>query len=53
MRREVGLTVASGEIMAVAKSRILDGGKVRPFDVKAGDRFLFAAALARTNVLHR
>jgi chaperonin GroES len=30
-----------GEIMAVGKGRILEDGKVRPLDVKPGDRILF------------
>jgi chaperonin GroES len=30
-----------GEIMAVGKGRILEDGKVRPLDIKVGDRILF------------
>ncbi len=30
-----------GEIVAVGTGKVLEGGKVRPLDVKAGDRVLF------------
>ena len=30
-----------GEIVAVGTGKVLDDGKVRPLDVKAGDRILF------------
>ncbi len=30
-----------GEVMAVGKGKILEDGKVRPLDVKVGDRILF------------
>ncbi len=30
-----------GEIVAVGSGKVLEGGKVRPLDVKAGDRILF------------
>jgi chaperonin GroES len=30
-----------GEIVAVGTGKVLEGGKVRPLDVKAGDRILF------------
>jgi len=30
-----------GEVMAIGKGRILEDGKVRPLDVKVGDRILF------------
>lgn len=30
-----------GEVMAIGKGRILEDGKVRPVDVKVGDRILF------------
>ena len=30
-----------GEIMAVGKGKILEDGKVRPLDVKVGDKILF------------
>jgi chaperonin GroES len=30
-----------GEIVAVGTGKVLDGGKVRPLDVKTGDRILF------------
>ncbi len=30
-----------GEVIAVGKGRILEDGKVRPLDVKVGDRILF------------
>jgi chaperonin GroES len=30
-----------GEIVAVGSGKVLEGGKIRPLDVKAGDRILF------------
>lgn len=30
-----------GEIVAVGTGKVLEGGKIRPLDVKAGDRILF------------
>src|SRR6266436_931256 len=33
---------AEGEVVAVGKGRVLDDGRVRPLDVKPGDRVLFA-----------
>jgi chaperonin GroES len=30
-----------GEVVAIGKGRILEDGKVRPLDVKVGDRILF------------
>jgi chaperonin GroES len=30
-----------GEIVAVGTGKVLDGGKIRPLDVKTGDRILF------------
>jgi chaperonin GroES len=32
---------ASGQVIAVGKGKILEDGKVRAMDVKAGDRILF------------
>jgi chaperonin GroES len=31
-----------GKVIAVGNGKVLEGGKVRPLDVKAGDRILFA-----------
>ncbi|MCE5394321.1 MAG: co-chaperone GroES [Acidithiobacillus sp.] len=31
-----------GEVVAVGNGKILEDGKIRPLDVKAGDRVLFA-----------
>ncbi len=31
-----------GKIVAVGKGKVLDDGKIRPLDVKAGDKILFA-----------
>ena len=31
-----------GKVVAVGKGKILEDGKVRPMDVKAGDRILFS-----------
>jgi len=36
---------AEGEVVAVGKGRVLDDGRVRPLDVKPGDRVL---SLAKT-----
>jgi chaperonin GroES len=30
-----------GEVIAVGSGKVLEGGKVRPLDVKAGDKVLF------------
>ena len=30
-----------GEVMATGKGRILEDGKIRPLDIKVGDRILF------------
>jgi chaperonin GroES len=32
---------AEGKVIAVGNGRVLEDGKVRPLDVKAGDRVLF------------
>jgi chaperonin GroES len=32
---------AEGKVVAVGTGRLLDDGKIRPLDVKAGDRVLF------------
>ena len=32
---------AEGQVIAVGNGRVLEDGKVRPLDVKAGDRVLF------------
>jgi chaperonin GroES len=37
-----------GEILAVGKGKILDDGKVRPLDVKVGDRVLFGKYSGQT-----
>ena len=31
-----------GKVIAVGKGKVLEDGKIRPLDVKAGDRVLFA-----------
>jgi chaperonin GroES len=31
-----------GKVIAVGKGKVLEDGKIRPLDVKAGDRILFA-----------
>jgi chaperonin GroES len=31
-----------GEVMAVGNGKVLEDGKVRPLDIKAGDRVLFS-----------
>ena len=30
-----------GQVLAVGNGKLLDGGKVRPMDIKAGDKILF------------
>src|SRR3979490_753490 len=37
-----------GEVMAIGKGRILDDGKMRPLDIKAGDRILFGKYSGQT-----
>jgi chaperonin GroES len=37
-----------GEILAVGKGKILEDGKVRPLDVKVGDRVLFGKYSGQT-----
>jgi chaperonin GroES len=37
-----------GEVLAVGKGKILDDGKVRPLDVKIGDRVLFGKYSGQT-----
>jgi chaperonin GroES len=37
-----------GEVMAVGKGRILEDGKVRPLDVKVGDKILFGKYSGQT-----
>ena len=37
-----------GEVMAVGKGRILDDGKVRPLDIKVGDKILFGKYSGQT-----
>ena len=37
-----------GEIIAVGKGRILEDGKVRPLDVKVGDKVLFGKYSGQT-----
>jgi chaperonin GroES len=37
-----------GEVIAVGKGRILEDGKVRPLDVKVGDRILFGKFSGQT-----
>ena len=37
-----------GEIMAVGKGRILEDGRVRPLDIKVGDRILFGKYSGQT-----
>ena len=32
---------AEGEVVAVGNGKVLEGGQVRPLDVKVGDRILF------------
>src|SRR5450830_724876 len=40
-----------GEVLAVGNGKILDDGKVRPLDVKVGDRVLFGHTLAKPSKL--
>jgi chaperonin GroES len=37
-----------GEVMAIGKGRILEDGKVRPLDIKVGDRILFGKYSGQT-----
>jgi len=37
-----------GEIVAIGKGRILDDGKIRPLDVKVGDKVLFGKYSGQT-----
>ena len=37
-----------GEVLAVGKGKILEDGKVRPLDVKVGDRVLFGKYSGQT-----
>ena len=37
-----------GEIMAVGKGRILEDGRIRPLDIKVGDRILFGKYSGQT-----
>jgi chaperonin GroES len=37
-----------GEVLAVGNGKILDDGKVRPMDVKVGDRVLFGKYAGQT-----
>jgi chaperonin GroES len=37
-----------GEVMAVGKGKILEDGKVRPLDVKIGDKILFGKYSGQT-----
>jgi chaperonin GroES len=37
-----------GEVIAVGKGKILEDGKVRPLDVKVGDRILFGKFSGQT-----
>jgi chaperonin GroES len=37
-----------GEVVAVGKGKILEDGKVRPLDVKVGDRILFGKYSGQT-----
>jgi chaperonin GroES len=37
-----------GEVVAVGKGKVLEDGKVRPVDVKVGDRILFAKYSGQT-----
>jgi chaperonin GroES len=41
-----------GEVMAVGKGKVLDDGKVRPLDVKVGDRILFGKYSGQTVKVH-
>ena len=37
-----------GEVLAIGKGKVLDDGKVRPLDVKAGDKILFGKYSGQT-----
>jgi chaperonin GroES len=37
-----------GEVLAIGKGKILEDGKVRPLDVKVGDRILFGKYSGQT-----
>ena len=37
-----------GEVMAVGKGKILEDGKVRPLDIKVGDKILFGKYSGQT-----
>ena len=37
-----------GEVMAIGKGKILEDGKMRPLDVKVGDRILFGKYSGQT-----
>ena len=37
-----------GEVLAIGKGKVLDDGKVRPLDVKVGDRVLFGKYSGQT-----
>src|ERR1700675_472048 len=37
-----------GEVIAVGKGKILEDGKVRPLDIKAGDKILFGKYSGQT-----
>ena len=37
-----------GEVMAIGKGQILEDGKVRPLDIKVGDRILFGKYSGQT-----
>ena len=41
-----------GEVVAIGKGRILDDGKVRPLDIKVGDRILFGKYSGQTVKVH-
>jgi chaperonin GroES len=41
-----------GEVMAIGKGRILEDGKLRPLDVKVGDRILFGKYSGQTVKVH-
>ena len=48
----VGEKPTEGRVMAVGKGKILENGKVRPMDLKVGDRALFgniAAPRSKSN----
>jgi chaperonin GroES len=37
-----------GEVLAIGKGKVLDDGKIRPLDVKVGDRVLFGKYSGQT-----